>query len=96
MQVVNVLFTLSIAEWTNIIKDVNGPHSVNVKSLYSANKSYLFNEPTRYRLCKKNSLDPEDINYLLQAILRRILSIRIPPTVTNNCQDGSSSKKKLC
>ena len=59
MQVVNVLFKICVAEWANIIKIVNGPHSVNAKSLSSASKSYGVSVPTRFRLSKRNNnLDP--------------------------------------
>ena len=50
MQAVNVLFKICVAEWAKIIKNVNGPHSVNhAKSLFSASKSYVANVPTSPR-----------------------------------------------
>ena len=44
IQVVNVLFKLCVAEWANIIKVANGPHSVHAKSPLSGSKCV----PTRY------------------------------------------------
>ena len=52
MEVVNVLFKICVAEWAIIIKIVNGPHSVNAKSLFSACKSGV-SVPTLDRMCKK-------------------------------------------